>query len=101
MPLTLDRARTLIAGGREHARGRGLRVVIAAVDEGGPLQALERMDGASPLSAQIAESKAAGAAGWERGGVSTPASGACASSWPWSTREACSRPSSAWTAHPR
>ena len=68
MPLTLERARTLIAGAREHAHDRGLRVVIAVVDEGGLLQALERMDGASPLSAQIAESKAAGAAVWQRDG---------------------------------
>jgi uncharacterized protein GlcG (DUF336 family) len=40
------------------------------VDEGGLLQALGRMDGAPPLSAQISESKAVGAALWHRDGAS-------------------------------
>ena len=41
---------------------------MAVVDEGGLLQALSRMDGAPPLSAQIAEAKACGAALWHRDG---------------------------------
>ncbi len=38
------------------------------VDEGGLLLSLSRMDGAPPLSAQIAEAKASGAALWLRDG---------------------------------
>ena len=68
MPLTSDQSRTLIAGARDHAREKGLRVTVAVVDEGGLLQALERMDGAFPLSVQIAEAKAAGSATWQRDG---------------------------------
>ena len=68
MPLSVERARILIAGAQTHARENGLRVTVAVVDEGGLLQALERMDGAFPLSAQIAEAKAAGAALWHRDG---------------------------------
>ena len=68
MPLRLSQARTLIAAVADHARGRDLRVSVAVVDEGGQLQALERMDGAFPLSARIAEAKAAGAALWQRDG---------------------------------
>jgi uncharacterized protein GlcG (DUF336 family) len=45
-------------------------VTVAVVDEGGLLQALGRMDGAPPLGAQIAESKAVGAALWHREGAS-------------------------------
>ena len=68
MPLTFDQTQTLIAAAHEHARGAGLNVTVAVVDEGGLLKALGRMDGAPPLSAQIAEAKAAGAAVWHRDG---------------------------------
>jgi glc operon protein GlcG len=68
MPLTLEEAQTVIAGAQEHANQLGIRVTVAVVDEGGHLQALARMDGAPPLSAQIAESKAVGAAVWHRDG---------------------------------
>ena len=43
-------------------------MTVAVVDEGGLLKALGRMDGAPPLSAQIAEAKAVGAALWHRDG---------------------------------
>jgi glc operon protein GlcG len=69
MPLTLEEAQTVIAGAHERANQLGLRVTAAVVDEGGLLQALGRMDGAPPLSAQIAESKAVGAALWHRDGA--------------------------------
>ena len=46
----------------------GLDVTVAVVDEGGLLKALGRMDGALPLSAQIAEAKAVGAAVRHRDG---------------------------------
>ena len=68
MPLTLDLSQTLIAAAQEHAYGAGLKVTVAVVDEGGLLKALGRMDGAPPLSAQIAEAKAAGAGVWHRDG---------------------------------
>jgi glc operon protein GlcG len=68
MPLTLDRTQTLIAAAQEHALEAGLNVTVAVVDEGGLLKALARMDGAPPLSAQIAEAKAVGAAVWHRDG---------------------------------
>jgi glc operon protein GlcG len=68
MPLTLEQAQTVVDAAHEKAREDGLRVTVAVVDEGGLLQALGRMDGAPPLSAQIAEAKAAGAALWHRDG---------------------------------
>ena len=68
MPLKLEEAQTVIAGAHEHANQLGIRVTVAVVDEGGHLQALARMDGAPPLSAQIAEAKAVGAAVWHRDG---------------------------------
>jgi glc operon protein GlcG len=68
MSLTLDQTQTLIAAAQEHAYEAGLNVTIAVVDEGGLLKALARMDGAPPLSAQIAEAKAVGAAVWHRDG---------------------------------
>ena len=68
MPLTLEQTQTLIAAAHEHARAAGLHVTAAVVDEGGLLKGLGRMDGAPPLSAQIAEAKAVGAAVWHRDG---------------------------------
>jgi glc operon protein GlcG len=68
MPLTLEETQTLIAAAHDHARSAGLNVTVAVVDEGGVLKALARMDGAPPLSAQIAEAKAVGAALWHRNG---------------------------------
>src|SRR5918999_1950411 len=68
MPLTLEQTQQLIAAAHDHARGAGLSVTVAVVDEGGLLKGLGRMDGAPPLSAQIAEAKAVGAAVWHRDG---------------------------------
>jgi glc operon protein GlcG len=68
MPLTLLQTQTLIAAAHAHARDAALNVTVAVVDEGGLLQALARMDGAPPLSSQIAEAKAVGAALWHRDG---------------------------------
>jgi glc operon protein GlcG len=68
MPLTLEQTQQLIAAAHDHARAAGLSVTVAVVDEGGLLKGLGRMDGAPPLSAQIAEAKAAGAAVWHRDG---------------------------------
>jgi len=68
MPLTLEQAQTVVAAAHEHAAELGVRVTVAVVDEGGLLVALGRMDGAPPISPQIAESKAVGAALWHREG---------------------------------
>ena len=68
MPLSLDQANVLIAAANDHARANGWKIAVAVVDEGGHLVALGRMDGAFPLSSQIAEAKAAGAALWHRDG---------------------------------
>ncbi len=70
MPLALAEAQKLIAAAHARAGGEGLRVAVAVVDEGGLLIALGRMDGAPPLASQIAESKAVGAALWQREGES-------------------------------
>ncbi|MBO0684016.1 MAG: heme-binding protein [Candidatus Dormibacteraeota bacterium] len=70
MPLTLDEAHTVISAAHDHARRIGVQVTVAVVDEGGLLVALARMDGAPPISPQIAESKAVGAAVWLREGDS-------------------------------
>lgn len=62
MPLSLAQAHVLIAAANDHALANGWKIAVAVVDEGGLLVALGRMDGAFPLSAQIAEAKAAGTA---------------------------------------
>ncbi len=62
MPLTLEDANKVIAGAHARASAMGVSVTAAVVDEGGHLVALGRMDGAPPLSPQIAEAKAVGAA---------------------------------------
>jgi len=70
MPLSYDEAVRITQAAHERAHQIGIRVTAVVVDEGGLLQSLARMDGAPPLSAQIAESKAVGAALWHRDGGS-------------------------------
>jgi len=62
MPLSLEDANKVIADAHAKAEQIGVCVTAAVVDEGGHLIALGRMDGAPPLSPQIAEAKAVGAA---------------------------------------
>jgi glc operon protein GlcG len=69
MPLSLQEAQTVIAGAHERAAKIAALVTVAVVDEGGHLQALGRMSGAPPLSAQIAEAKAASVALFRRDGT--------------------------------
>jgi len=74
MPLSLAQANALIAAAHDHAVANGWKITVAVVDEGGLLVALGRMDGAFPLSTQIAEAKAAGTALWHRDGERLEAS---------------------------
>ena len=69
MPLTLHEAQTVIAAAHERAAKLAAQVTVAVVDEGGHLQALGRMTGAPPLSARIAETKAASVALFRREGA--------------------------------
>jgi glc operon protein GlcG len=69
MPLNLQDANQVIARAHAKAAALGIRVTVAVVDEGGLLIALGRMDGAPPLSPQIAEAKAVGAAMLNRDGA--------------------------------
>jgi Uncharacterized protein, possibly involved in utilization of glycolate and propanediol len=68
MPLTLTAANNVIAKAHAKAHALGIKVTVAIVDEGGHLVALSRMDGAMPLSPQLAEAKAVGAAMFLRDG---------------------------------
>jgi uncharacterized protein GlcG (DUF336 family) len=70
MPLSTEECRRLIDAAHARAGQIGIRVTVAVVDEAGLLLALARMDGAPPISAQIAEAKASGAAVWHRDGAS-------------------------------
>jgi len=69
MPVTLEEAHELIARAHHRAGELGSHVTVAVVDEGGHLQALGRMDGAPPLSAQLATGKAASVALIRRDGA--------------------------------
>ena len=69
MPLTLHEAQAIITGAHERAAQLSAQVTVAVVDEGGHLQALGRMSDAAPLSARIAETKAASIALFRRDGA--------------------------------
>lgn len=60
--LGIDDARRMAAAAEAEARQNNWAVAIAIVDDGGHLLWLERLDGAAPISAQIAPAKARTAA---------------------------------------
>ncbi|MFN7136384.1 MAG: GlcG/HbpS family heme-binding protein [Thermomonas sp.] len=60
--LTLDDARRIAAAAEAEAERNRWAVSIAIVDDGGHLLWLQRLDGAAPISAQIAPGKARSAA---------------------------------------
>jgi glc operon protein GlcG len=66
--LSLSDANKVIDKAHAKAAQLGIKVTVAVVDEGGLLIALGRMDGAVPLSPQLAEAKAVGAAMFLRDG---------------------------------
>jgi uncharacterized protein GlcG (DUF336 family) len=70
VPLNLQEANEVIVRAQAKAAELGIRVTLAVVDEGGFLIAAARMDGAPPLSPQVAEAKAVGAAMLHRDGAS-------------------------------
>jgi glc operon protein GlcG len=60
--LGVDDARRIAAAAEAEARQHAWAVTIAVVDDGGHLLWLQRLDGAAPISAQIAPAKARTAA---------------------------------------
>jgi glc operon protein GlcG len=62
MPVTLEQAQAASTRAHQHATKLGARITVAIADEGGIPQILSRMDGASPLSARVAQAKAASVA---------------------------------------
>ena len=56
--LTIDDARTMAAAAEAEAKANGWAGTIAIVDDVGHLLWLQRLDGAAPISAQIAPAKA-------------------------------------------
>ena len=56
--LTLDDVKRIAAAAEAEAQSHGWAVSIAIVDDGGHLLWLQRLDGAAPISAQIAPAKA-------------------------------------------
>jgi glc operon protein GlcG len=69
MDLTLADADKAVDHALAKAKQLGIQVTVAVVDSGGLLVALSRMDGAPPLSPQVAEAKAVGAAMLHRDGA--------------------------------
>ncbi|MGA0613069.1 heme-binding protein [Caldimonas sp. KR1-144] len=60
--LTLDDVKRIAAGAEAEALANGWAVTVAIADDGGHLLWLQRLDGAAPISAQIAPAKAQTAA---------------------------------------
>jgi uncharacterized protein GlcG (DUF336 family) len=60
--LTVEDARRIAAAAEAEARANTWAVTIAIADDGGHLLWLQRLDGAAPISAQIAPAKAQTAA---------------------------------------
>lgn len=60
--LTAREVRTILDAAARHATEKGWKVTIAVCDDGGHLLGLQRLDGASPMTAEIAPQKARTAA---------------------------------------
>ena len=60
--LTADDVRAIAAAAESEAKANQWAVTIAVVDDGGHLLWLQRLDGAAPISAEIAQAKARTAA---------------------------------------
>ena len=66
MPMTLAEARSYADKGIAQAREMGLQISLAVVDEFGQLVQMDRMDGASLMSPDVAEAKAVTALNFRR-----------------------------------
>ena len=66
MPLTLSEALACADAGIAKAREMGVRISIVVIDEFGQLVQLDRMDGASLMSPDVAEAKAVTALNFRR-----------------------------------
>ena len=66
MALTLAEANRMVQGAISKADELGVKVSIAVCDAGGNLLAFNRMEGASAVSATVAQGKAAASAGFGR-----------------------------------
>ena len=73
MALTLAEANQMIQTAVAKADEMGVKVSIAVCDPGGNLLAFNRMEGASAVSATVAQGKAAASAGFGRASGSLPA----------------------------
>ena len=60
--LTIEDTRAIAAAAEAEALKNGWAVTLAVVDDGGHLLWLQRLDGAAPISAEIAPAKARTAA---------------------------------------
>jgi uncharacterized protein GlcG (DUF336 family) len=61
MPIAFDDAGAILRAAHTHASHLGIAVCAVVADEGGTIQALGRMDEASPVSVDVAISKAVNA----------------------------------------
>ena len=66
LPISLDRAQTVISAAVAEAKNRNWKMNVAVMDSGGNLVAFQRMDGAMLASIQIAAHKARAAATFRR-----------------------------------
>ena len=66
MALTLAEANRMVQAAIAKANELNVKVSIAVCDAGGSLLAFNRMEGASPVSATVAQGKAAASAGFGR-----------------------------------
>jgi glc operon protein GlcG len=73
MALTLTEANRMVQAALAKARELNVKISVAVCDTGGNLVALNRMDGASPVSATVAQGKAAASAGFGRASGALPA----------------------------
>ncbi len=69
MALTLVDTNAIISRAQSKATDLGIHITVAVVDAGGLMLGLSRMDGAPPLSPQVAEAKAVGAVMLHRDGA--------------------------------
>lgn len=66
MALTLDEANGVVSGALAKAKEMNVRVAVAVIDVGGNLIAFNRMDGAAPSTAIVAQGKARSSATFGR-----------------------------------